>query len=107
MHIDKKMMRRIFLLIAGAILLAWLVLDTARATGLFRRIWELFSPFVIGAGIAFVFNVPMRSIEYQLEGVGKQSVRRTVSMLLTIFALVLVVMFVFELLIPQPYNWWL
>ena len=101
MHIDKKMMRRIFLLIAGAILLAWLVLDTARATGLFRRIWELFSPFVIGAGIAFVFNVPMRSIEYQLEGVGKQSVRRTVSMLLTIFALVLVVMFVFELLIPQ------
>ena len=101
MHIDKKLMHRIFLLIAGAIVFAWLVLDTARATVLFRSIWELFSPFVIGAGIAFIFNVPMRSIEHQLEGVRKQSVRRTISMLLTIFALVLVVMFVFELLIPQ------
>ena len=100
-HIDKKLMHRIFLLIAGAILFAWLVLDTARATALFQGIWELFAPFVIGAGIAFIFNVPMRSIENQLEGVHKQSVRRTISMLLTIFALVLVIMFVFELLIPQ------
>ena len=101
MHIDKKLMHRIFILIAGAIVFGWLVLDTSRASALFQRIWELFSPFVIGAGIAFIFNVPMRSIENQLEGVSKQSVRRTVSMLLTIFALVLVVMFVFELLIPQ------
>lgn len=101
MHIDKKLMRRIFLLIAGAIVFAWLVLDTARATALFQRIWELFAPFVIGAGIAFIFNVPMRSIEGQLEGIRKQSVRRTISLLLTIFALVLVIMFVFELLIPQ------
>ena len=89
MHIDKKMMHRIFLLIAGAIVFAWLVLDTARATALFQGIWELFAPFVIGAGIAFIFNVPMRSIENQLEGVHKQSVRRTISMLLTIFALIL------------------
>ena len=101
MHIDKKLMHRIFLLIAGAIVFAWLILDTARATALFTRIWELVSPFAIGAGIAFVFNVPMRSIENQLDGIHKQSVRRTISMLLTIFALVLVVMFVFELLIPQ------
>ena len=101
MHIDKKLMHRIFLLIAGAIVFAWLVLDTARATALFNRVWELFAPFVIGAGIAFIFNVPMRAIENQLEGIHKASLRRTISMLLTIFALVLVVMFVFELLIPQ------
>lgn len=101
MHIDKKLMHRIFLIIAGAIVFGWLVLDTARATELFRRIWELIAPFVVGAGIAFIFNVPMRAIEYQLEGVRKQNVRRTISLLLTIFALVLVIMFVFELLIPQ------
>jgi len=100
-HIDKKLMHRIFLLIAGAIIFGWLVLDTDRATVVFRRIWELIAPFTIGAGIAFIFNVPMRAIENQLEGVHKQSVRRTISILLTIFALVLVIMFVFELLIPQ------
>ena len=101
MHIDKKLMHRLFLLIAGAIVFAWLVLDTARATILFNRIWELIAPFVAGAAIAFIFNVPMRAIENQLDGVRKLSVRRGLSIVLTVLCLVLIVMFVFELLIPQ------
>ena len=101
MHIDKKLMHRIFGLIAGCIVFAWLILDTARATLLFDRIWELIAPFVAGAGIAFVFNVPLRAIEGQLEGMKKEGLRRTFAILLTLLCLVLVVMFVFELLIPQ------
>lgn len=101
MHIDKKMMHRIFVLIAGCIVFAWLILDTARATLLFERIWNLISPFAVGAGIAFVFNVPMRAIEHQLEGMKKEGLRRTFAIVLTILCLVLVIMFVFELLIPQ------
>ena len=87
MHIDKKMMHRIFLLIAGAIVFAWLVLDTARATLLFNRLWELIAPFAAGAGIAFIFNVPMRAIENQLEGVNKTGFRRGMAIVLTIFTL--------------------
>ena len=101
MHIDKKLMHRIFLLIAGCILFAWLVLDTARATLLFTNIWNLIAPFVAGAGIAFIFNVPMRAIEGQLEGIRKTGLRRTLSIILTILCLVLVIMFVVELLVPQ------
>lgn len=101
MHIDKKLMHRIFGLIAGAIVFAWLVLDTARATILFQRLWNLIAPFVVGAGIAFIFNVPMRSIESQLEGMKKQGLRRGLALILTLLCLVLVIMFVFELLIPQ------
>lgn len=101
MHIDKKLMHRIFLLIAGAIIFAWLVLDTARATVLLSRIWELFSPFVAGAAIAFIFNVPMRSIENQLGDIRKTGLRRVLAIVLTILCLVLLIMFVFELLIPQ------
>ena len=101
MHIDKKLMHRIFGLIAGAIVFAWLVLDTARATALFSRVWDIFSPFVAGAAIAFIFNVPMRAVEKQLDGVHKLHVRRGLSIILTILCLVLLVMFVFELLIPQ------
>ena len=101
MHIDKKLMHRLFGLIAGAIVFAWLVLDTARATALFNRVWELISPFVAGAAIAFIFNVPMRAIENQLEGVRKQSLKRGLSIILTILCLVLLIMFVFELLLPQ------
>ena len=101
MHIDKKGMHRIFGLIAGAIVFAWLVLDTARATALFRSVWDLLSPFVAGAAIAFIFNVPMRAIENQLGDIRKTGLRRGLAIVLTILCLVLVIMFVFELLIPQ------
>ena len=100
MNLDKKVMRSIFLLIAGGIVFAWLVLDTQRVTEVFQSIWNLFAPFVIGAAIAFVFNVPMRAIERQLEGI-RPGLRRALAIVLTIFALVLIIMFVIELLIPQ------
>ena len=101
MHIDKKLMHRIFLLIAGCIVFAWLVLDTSRASKLFYTVWDLIAPFVAGAGIAFIFNVPMRAIETQLEGMKKNGLRRGLALILTLLCLVLVIMFVFELLIPQ------
>lgn len=101
MNIDKKMMHRLFALVAGSILFAWLILDTKRATELFTTVWNLFSPFVVGAGIAFVFNVPMRAIERQLEGMRRDGLRRTLAIVLTLFSIVLVFMFVMELLVPQ------
>lgn len=101
MHFDRKLMPRLFLLIAGCIVFGWLVLDTARATIVFNTIWELISPFVVGAAIAFVFNVPMRAIERQMEGISRPSLRRSLSIMLTIAALVLVIMFIVELLVPQ------
>ena len=101
MKIDKKTLRKIFVLIAGCIAFGWLLLDTARATAVFNYIWGLSAPFVIGAGIAFVFNVPMRSIESGLESVRRDGLRRTLALVMTIFALVLVIMFVVELLVPQ------
>ena len=75
-------MHRIFGLIAGAIVFAWLVLDTARATALFDRIWELFAPFVAGAAIAFIFNVPLRAIENQLGDIRKPGLRRGIAVVL-------------------------
>ena len=101
MHIDKSVIKKLFVLIAGCILFAWLVLDTARATAMFSAVWNLFSPFVVGAGMAFVFNVPMRAIERQLADLRRSGLRRTLSIILTLFCLILIIMFVFELLIPQ------
>lgn len=101
MRIDKSVIKKLFVLIACCILFAWLVLDTARATVLFGAVWSLFSPFVVGAGIAFVFNVPMRAIERQLADIRKSGLRRILSIVLTILCLILIVMFVFDLLVPQ------
>ena len=101
MQIDKSVLKKLFLLISGCILFAWLVLDTERVSAMLSAVWNLISPFVVGAGIAFVFNVPMRAIERQLADIHRAGLRRILSIILTIFCLVLVVMFVFELLIPQ------
>ena len=101
MKIDKSVLKKLFVLAAGCILFAWLVLDTARATVMFRTVWNLISPFVVGAGIAFVFNVPMRAIERQLADIRRAGFRRVISIVLTILCLVLIIMFVFEMLIPQ------
>ena len=101
MYFDKKFMHRVFLLIAGSILFAWLILDTKRASMVFDTIWKLISPFVVGASLAFVFNVPMRAIERQLADIRKEGLRRGMAIVFTIFCLILVIMVVFELLIPQ------
>ena len=100
MHIDKRVMKKMFLLIAGSIVFAWLVLDTARATALFQSVWDLISPFVLGCIIAFIFNVPMRAIENHMK-MKKSGLRRTLAILLTIGALVLVITLVVKLLLPQ------
>ncbi len=101
MHIDKKLLRKLFLFAAGCILFAWVLLDTGRVTALLGSVWSLFAPFAIGAAIAFIFNVPMRAIEAHLGDIKREGLRRGLAMLLTILALVIVVLFVFELLIPQ------
>ena len=96
MHIDKKLIRSIFLAAGGCI-----VLKPEQVGALSTYIWGLISPFVVGAAIAFVFNVPMRSIERFLEGIKRPGLRRTLAILLTLAALVLVIAFVVELLVPQ------
>lgn len=101
MRFDKKLMHRLFLLVAGCIVFAWLLLDTARASVVFTTVWGLFSPFAVGACIAFVFNVPMRAVERQLEGIRRTGLRRGMAIVLTLAVLTLLVMFVVELLVPQ------
>ena len=93
MHIDRKVLRNLFFCAAGCVILAWVLLDTARVSALLQNVWRLVSPFAAGAALAFVFNVPMRAIETQLESIRKDSVRRGFSIILTIGALVLVVTF--------------
>lgn len=106
MHFDKRVMRSLFILIAGCIVFGWLILDTERVKTVFDSIWHLISPFVAGAGIAFIFNVPMRIIEHQLDGIHRLGIRRAFAIIMTILALILVIMFVIELLVPQIQLTW-
>ena len=105
MNIDSKTLRRIllqvFLGVAGCILLYWLLHETERVKSVWNFIIKIISPFIIGSGLAFVLNVPMRGIERWFGKVKKKSLRRSVSIVLTFVFLGLVLYIVFRLLLPQ------
>ncbi len=92
---------RIFGVVAGCIVLYWLLHETETVSAFFKSINGMFSPFFTGAAIAFVINVPMRAIERQFKGVKNQSARRGISIVLTLLLMLLILTLVFWLLIPQ------
>lgn len=101
MHIERKTLRNVFFGVAGCIFLYWLLHETDRVRSVYQFLKNIFSPFFIGAAIAFVLNVPMRGIEGLLKGIKKRSLRRTIAVVLTFICIGLVLFFVIWLLLPQ------
>lgn len=101
MRMDKKTVNRLILGGLGLLFVFWLLTDTQRAASIWSTVSGLLAPFVTGACMAFVFNVPMRAVERQLEGIRKDSLRRGLAVVLTLGLILLVLAFVVELLVPQ------
>ena len=101
MNLEKKTLRTIFLGVGGCILLYWVLHETERLTAVWNTVTGVFSPFVLGAALAFIMNVPMRAFEKMLKGIKKPGLRRVCALLLTFAAFLLVIFLVFWLLIPQ------
>lgn len=102
LEINKKTLQRIFLFVCGAIILYWLLHETDRVKEFAGTVYSIFSPFVFGGVLAFILNVPMRAIENGLlKRVKNHILKRTISVVLTLVALLLVISLVFWLLIPQ------
>ena len=100
-ELNKKNLFRIFLGVAGCIVLYWLLHETSRLIGIVKAIIGILSPFIVGASLAFVLNVPMRAIEKLLKKIPKPGFRRALSLVLTLIAVSLVLYGIFALLIPQ------
>ena len=101
MQIDKKTIRHIFGVAVGIVVVYWLLHETERFKMVWTAVFGMLSPFVIGAVLAFVLNVPMRAFERMLGFIPKAGLRRLAAILLTFVAIVLVLAAVFWLLIPQ------
>ena len=101
MQIDKKTIRKLFFVGAGCIILYWLLHETERFTAVWNTITGITSPFILGAVLAFILNVPMRAFERHLKWIKQDGLRRTVAILLTFVALAVVIAGVCWLLIPQ------
>lgn len=101
MELNSKNLRRIFLGVAGCIVLYWLLHETERLMQILGTITGILSPFIVGAALAFVLNVPMRGIEHLLKKISKRGLRRALALVLTLIAVLLVLYGAFALLIPQ------
>ena len=101
MEINKKTLRNLFVVVASGILLYWLLHETEHVKIVLDVVKGIFAPFVLGAGLAFILNVPMRAIEGYLKNVSNERFRRLVAVVLTFVAVCLVFALVFVLLIPQ------
>ncbi len=101
MELKKKTLRNLFFLVSWGIILYWILHETERLNSVVSLISSILSPFAVGAGIAFIINVPMRRIETMLSDISNQSLRRSVAILLTFLAFLFVLAIVFWLLIPQ------
>jgi predicted PurR-regulated permease PerM len=101
LHIEKKTLKSIFAGVALCIVLYWLLHETERVNAVFSVVGDVLFPFVLGASLAFILNVPMRAIENLMGGIKKTGLRRGLSVLLTFIAVLLVLAVVFLLLIPQ------
>lgn len=101
MQIDKKTVRNLFLIAVGAIAFYWVLNDTEQFRGFWSSFTGMLSPFVLGAALAFILNVPMRAIERNLQFIQKDALRRTAAVILTLIAIVVVIAGVILLLVPQ------
>ena len=105
MYLDKKTMRNIFLLLSGSIVLYWVLHEPERFNAIYGMLKGIFSPFIWGAGVAFIMNVPMRGIENKwLHKVKKPGLRRGLAVLITCIFFLLALAAVIWLLIPQIWE---
>ena len=101
MEVNKKKWYSIFLGGAALILFYWILHEPTQAKAIWSSVSSVMAPFAVGAAIAFIINVPMRSIERRLSAIRNDSLRRTVALLVTVILVCVVLAVVFALLIPQ------
>lgn len=100
---NKKFLRNVLGIATFCILLYWGLQNMNRVATFLGMVGGLLLPFLLGAAMAFILNVPMRAIETHLPQ-KLQRAHRGISLVLTLAAVVGVVMVVSLLVLPQLKN---
>ena len=100
---NKKFLRNVLGIATFCILLYWGLQNMEQVAGFLSTVGGLLLPFLLGAAMAFILNVPMRAIETHLPQ-KLQRAHRGISLVLTLAAVVGVVMVVSLLVLPQLKN---
>ncbi len=103
---DKKTVKRLSFAVVIILIIYWLLSQGERVQGLFNSVVGILAPFIVGAVLAFILNVPVRAFENLLKGVKHDTLRRLLALLFTLICVCLVLFCVFMLLIPEIESTW-
>lgn len=103
--LKKENMKQCLILIITAILAYWAVNNITFIGQILSKFFSVLLPFILGAIIAFVLNIPMTKIEQRLnKGIKNKKITRVLSIILSLIIFILVIVFVLFLLIPEIIN---
>ena len=100
----KQALRTVLFIITFTVFLIYLVNHVSVIVYVFNRIMSLLLPFLLGCGIAFIINIPMRSIEntFFKKKEGKlYRYKRAISMVASYILIVGVVLIVLFVIVPE------
>lgn len=105
MELNRQNVRKIMGIIAFGIGLFWLLNNLGPITVSFKRIFNVFSPFILGGVLAFILNIPMSKIENYIKSKQKKKKSklpvRTISITLSLLIFLFVILTISLLLIPE------
>lgn len=88
-------------IIAGAILLYWVLQNLQPILAFLVKIVALLLPLIIGLVIAFILNLPLQALEKQLPAKCGPKLRRLTSLVLTLLLMLALVLMVLLTIIPE------
>ncbi|MEG1575975.1 MAG: AI-2E family transporter [Clostridium sp.] len=101
MNLNRETMKKLMLLILYTVAVLALFFHMDEAKNVFNRVLQLLLPFLLGAAIAFILNVPMRFVEKRMHLKAKNKLKRPLSLAVAILFVAFILGIVTFLLVPQ------
>ncbi len=98
---DKSLMRRILFIALAVVLAHWALTNHTVVFQLLKRLFSIVNPLIAGAALAFILNVPMRSLEGRVFTRGRPMLRRAVSLITTLLIVVILLGLILLIVIPE------
>lgn len=108
---DKQNIKAITKIVLSAVILYCILQNINIVFKLTNNVFRIVYPFILGAGIAFILNIPMSFCEKKMfkqknnkKKAGKGKFKRLISILISIVTVVIILTIIISLVIPELIN---
>lgn len=110
MNLDKENVKKITKIVIIAIFFYWVLQNISVAINFVNEIFKILSPFIAGACLAFIINMPMKFFENKLSKKDKKGrvikgkLTRPIALILSILLVIVLVSLIIGVVIPELFN---